>query len=421
MEWGPLSCRTMADGMAGTEPDAGAKRSGPARGANQLTRKAERGRSRRPRFLLTFLAWATGVSGGDRHLLEVAARWREHVDIGVLAPPEAFETIRVFLEDVPGYELGSAGPRQATLGPMLALEYVRRSVSATARDLPAADVVVAASHFTPDASALAKLVRRGALGVSYVYHLVGDRAGRGPRTLWSKADERIGLTLLRRSAGAVFVPNNQVAATLAARGFDPVYTRMGVDVSSFRPRAPASLPPQAAFVARMAHTKGVTDAVQAWALVRRSVPDARLRMVGDGPERAPATALAERLGISDAIEWRGFVSEPEKIRQVLSESRLLLAPSYEEGFGISVCEALAAAVPVVAYRLPVLDELFDSAYLGASTGDVAGLAEHAVQVLADDSVAETMSRRGRATAERYDLARVADQELETILGRLAAR
>jgi glycosyltransferase involved in cell wall biosynthesis len=383
--------------------------------------KPDLARTNRPRFLLTYLAWATGVSGGDRHLLEVAARWREHVDVAVLAPREAFETIRVFLEDVRAYELGSAGPRHANLGPMLALEYVRRAATAALRDLPSHDVVVAASHFTPDASALAKSARGGALGVSYVYHLIAERPGRSPRTLWSKADERVGLALLRRFAGAVFAPNRHVASTLARRGFEPLHTSMGVDVSSFRPTNPAALPPRAAFVARMAHTKGVTDAVQAWAHVRKAVPSARLVMLGDGPERASAAALAERLAISEAIEWRGFVSQPEQIRAVLSESRLLLAPSYEEGFGISVCEALAAAVPVVAYRLPVLDELFDSAYLGASTGDVAGLAAHAVQVLADDSVAETMSRRGRATAERYDLARVADQELEAILGRLAAR
>jgi glycosyltransferase involved in cell wall biosynthesis len=407
----------MEDGIVDTKRGGSRGRRQPARGTRPIgTYKHEQGR--RPRFLLTFLAWATGVSGGDRHLLEVAARWREHVDVAAIAPPEAFETIRVFLDDVRAYELGSAGPRQSNLGPMLALEYMRRAATAAVRELPVADVVVAASHFTPDASALASSVRRGAFGVSYVYHLVAGRAGRSPRTLWSKADERVGLGLLQRFAGAVFVSNSDVAATLARRGFEPIRTAMGVDFSSFRPTAPETLPPQAAFVARMAHTKGVTDAIRAWALVRQAVPGARLRMVGDGPELERAAALADQLGVSDAIEWRGFISEPEKIREILSESRLLLAPSYEEGFGISVCEALAGAVPVVAYRLPVLDELFGSAYLGARTGDVAGLAQHAIQVLADDAVAETLSRRGRETAERYDIARVADQELETILSRV---
>jgi glycosyltransferase involved in cell wall biosynthesis len=374
----------------------------------------------RPRFLLTFLAWAGGVSGGDRHLLDVAIRWRDHVDVAVLAPLQALATIRPFLGDVPSYELGSAGARKAGLGPTLALEYIRRAVTAAVRELPSADVVVAASHFIPDAAGLARLVSRGAFGVSYVYHLVADRRGLQPRTLWSKGDERLSLALLRRFAGVVFVSNQSTSAALAKRGFEPVHTAVGVDLSSFRQAVPGTLAPRAVFVGRMVHTKGVTDAIEAWAHVRRAVPDARLLMVGAGPEREPAAALAQRLGISDSVEWRGFVSEQEK-RRILSESRLLLAPSYEEGWGISVCEALASSVPVVAYRLPVLDELFDSAYVSASPGDVGGLAEQAVRVLTDDVVAEALSRRGRETAQRYDVARVADRELDAILRRQAVK
>jgi glycosyltransferase involved in cell wall biosynthesis len=364
---------------------------------------------------LTFLAAGNGLAGGDRHLLEVATRWREHVDLAVLAPPQAVPMIRSFLGDVPTHELGSPRARLVR-GPLVALEYVKRAVTAAVSELPAVDVVLAASHFTPDASGLATLVRRGALGVAYVYHLVADRSGLDPRTLWSKTDERLALALLRRFAGVVFVSNRHTAAALARRGFSPVHTSVGVDLDSFSPTTPGTLPPHAAFIARMARTKGTTDAIEAWAHVRRSVPNARLLMVGKGPEREQAAALAAKLGISGAIEWRGFVSEEEK-RLILSESRLLLAPSYEEGWGISVCEAMATAVPVVAYRLPVLDELFGSAYLGASPGDIRGLAERAVHVLTDDSAAEMLSKRGRETAERYDVDRVADQELHAILTR----
>jgi glycosyltransferase involved in cell wall biosynthesis len=372
----------------------------------------------RPSVLLTFLAWAgAGLSGGDRHLLEVAARWREQVDVAVLAPPGMERFARSFLGDVPIQELGASGRARSALGPLLALEYSKRSVVASIRTLPHADVVVAASHFTPDAAALRTLVRRGALGVGYVYHLVSGRPGCGPRTLWSKTDERIGLALLRRFAGVVFVPNEPTARELGRRGIDPVRTAVGIDVAAFRQTALAGRR-QAAFLARMVHTKGVQDAVRAWAAVRRAVPDARLVMMGSGPEAAAGAALAERLGIADAIEWRGFVFDDEK-REVLGSSRLLLAPSYEEGWGISVCEALASGVPVVAYRLPALDELFDSAYLGADPGDVDGLAEHATRVLTDDAVAGSLAQRGIAAVAQYDVARVAETELEVILARLA--
>lgn len=371
----------------------------------------------KPRFLLTFLAWSSGLSGGDRHLLEVAARWREQVDIEVLAPPKSAATIGSFLGDVPMHPLGSGLPGD-TAGAALALEYARRAFLTSVRRPPVADVVLAASHFIPDAAALAKLVRRGALGVGYVYHLMAGRASRGPRTLWSKGDERLGLAILRRFAEIIFVSNEPTAKALADRGFAPVHTAVGVDVGSFMRSTPQTLPPRAVFIGRMARTKGVTDTIEALARVRDAVPEASLVMVGIGPERETGVALAKRLGISDSVDWRGFVSEEEK-RRILSESRVLLAPSYEEGWGIAVCEALASGVPVVAYRLAVLDELFDSAYLGAPPGDVAGLADLASRVLTDDALAERLSRSGPETAGAYDLARVAERELEVILERRA--
>src|SRR2546423_15714685 len=126
-----------------------------------------------PSFLLPFLAWSGGLSGADRHVLEMAARWREHVDVAVVAPPQALATLRSFLGDVPAHVLGVAGPRIGT-GPMLALEYVRRALAATVRRLPRADVVVAASHFTPDAAGLAAGVCGGAAGGSLRFHPVPE-------------------------------------------------------------------------------------------------------------------------------------------------------------------------------------------------------------------------------------------------------
>jgi len=149
-------------------------------------------------------------------------------------------------------------------------------------------------------------------------------------------------------------------------------------------------------------------------MIQKKSPEQIAKMLTAGQ------ALAEHLGVSDSVEWRGFVSEEDK-RSILGESRLLLAPSYEEGWGISVCEALASAVPVVAYKLPVLDELFGAAYLGAQPGDVGELADLAVQVLSDDSLAGTLSRAGPETAAAYDLTRVAEHELEVILERRARR
>jgi glycosyltransferase involved in cell wall biosynthesis len=369
----------------------------------------------RPRLLLLFLAAAARISGGDRHLLQMAARWTAQVDLAVAAPPGAVVTIREHLGDVPLTDVGSSPP----IGPRLALEYVRRSILALGGRLPDADVTIAASHFTPDAAGLTAMVRGGALGVAYVYHLVGERRGLNVRTLWSRADERVGLALLRRHADLVFVSNEPAANALLRRGFEPVRTDVGIELDALRGASRERTPHQALFLGRMMPSKGVRDAVETWARVRAMLPEARLVLAGEGPEREPAMALARDLGIEGALEWRGFVSEDEKV-ELLHESSVLLAPSHEEGWGIAVCEALASGLPVVAYRLPTLDELFPDAYLDAPLGDTDALADAAVRVLEDPATAKSLSRRGERTAARYDVDRVATDELEEILRRLSS-
>jgi glycosyltransferase involved in cell wall biosynthesis len=364
--------------------------------------------------LLTFLAWASsGVSGGDRHLLDVASRWREHVDIRVLAPPQAFPTIESLLGSVPMYPLG----RARAGGARLALEYLRRAWSASTGGVPAADVVATASHFMPDAFALAAAVRRGSYGAAYVYHLMAERHRLDARTAWSKTDERVALSVLRRYAGVIFVSNRSTADSLARRGFHPVHTNVGIEVDGYSSTLHRRR--QGLFLARMVDSKGVEDAVRAWAHVVRAVPEATLVMAGEGPRREPAAALAGRLDLGQAVEWRGFVSEQEK-KRLLAESSVLVAPSYEEGFGLSVCEALASGLCVVAYELPTLRTLFGDAYLGARVGDVAELAHLCTRVLEEDGLASELASRGRKTAERYDINVIAERELDEILRRSSA-
>lgn len=383
-------------------------------GSTTVEGLAPRRRQRRPRFLLTFLAWASsGVSGGDRHLLDVASRWREHVDIAVIAPPEAFPTIESSLGSVPLHPLG----RARAGGAALALEYVRRGWSVSTGRVPGADVVVTASHFMPDALALAAAVRRGAYGVAYVYHLVAERHRLDARTAWSKTDERVALAVLRRYAGLVFVSNRATADSLARRGFHPVHTDVGIELDGYLSRSRRR--PQGLFLARMVDSKGVEDAVRAWAYVVRTVPEATLVMAGEGPRRDPAAALASRLDLGQAVEWKGFVSEQEK-KRLLAESSVLVAPSYEEGFGLSVCEALASGLCVVAYELPTLRTLFGDAYLGARVGDVADLADLCTRVLEEDGLARELASRGRKAAERYDIKVIAERELDEILRRSSA-
>lgn len=368
-----------------------------------------------PRILLTFLGWAEGLSGGDRHLLEMGARWSSDAVVDVVAPPQAFPTIRSFLGDASLlHPVGTAGSRAAARGPLLAAEYMRRAALVAIRLPKDYDVVCGASHFAADAAAVATAARHGAIGVGYVYHLIAERKRRDLRTRWSLIEERVGLGLLRRHARLVFSSNETSRRLLVQRGISSVHTDVGVDVSSFTPGRPWERDPEALFVGRLVASKGVVDAIEAWAKVVERCSRAHLHVAGIGPERSRAEQCARELGVADSISWHGFVSEQEK-RQLMARSRVFVAPSYEEGWGIAVCEALASGLPVVAYSLPTLDELFGDAYAPVPVGRADALADALVDVLANDDHARALAGQGPVTAARYDLEAVAGRELDAIL------
>jgi glycosyltransferase involved in cell wall biosynthesis len=364
------------------------------------------------RFLLSFGAWAGGLSGGDRHLLEMAARWREVVEIEIVAPAGARSVYGPLIGDLP-FRTARLGLGGGPNGARLAAEYVRRAAAAELTSWRT-DVVIAASHFLPDAATVHSAVRRGAAGVAYVYHLVEGRSDRSLRSGWSKFDERLSLALLLRAGTLTFTSNSETESRLREVGFAPLRTDVGIDVASFSSSGQPGGEPLVAFIARLVPTKGLIDAIEAFALVRNRVPAARLVIVGRGPLREAAARRASELGVGDAVEWTGFVSEAEK-RRILATARVLVAPSYEEGWGIAVAEALASGLPAIAYRLSNLDEVFGDAYIGVAVGDRDGLATELVRLLTDDRAAAEFGAQGRAAGARYDLDRVAEEELRLIL------
>jgi phosphatidylinositol alpha-1,6-mannosyltransferase len=137
----------------------------------------------------------------------------------------------------------------------------------------------------------------------------------------------------------------------------------GVDVERFRPgcggdvvRREAGIPadaPLVVCVARMVARKGQDTLVRAWPAVRRSVPDARLLLVGDGPHREEVERLVGDLGVTDSVHLVGSVAwdrapayfdAGDVFAMPCRTRRLGLEP---EAFGIVFLEAQACGVPVL--------------------------------------------------------------------------
>src|SRR4051794_30246408 len=112
-------------------------------------------------------------------------------------------------------------------------------------------------------------------------------------------------------------------------------------------RAPAGRP-RFVFVGRLHREKGVASLLRAFARVRRTSPDAELRIVGDGEERTAFERLAASLALDDSVAFRGRLDLPA-IEEELAAAWASVAPSlWAEPLGLAAVEAAVRGVPVIA-------------------------------------------------------------------------
>jgi N-acetyl-alpha-D-glucosaminyl L-malate synthase BshA len=158
--------------------------------------------------------------------------------------------------------------------------------------------------------------------------------------------------------------------------------------------------------------KRITDCIEVLARIYERNPfPVKLVMCGDGPERADAETLAERLGVSGRVEFVGKQPQP-RILEYLSIADLLLLPSQTESFGLVALEAMACEVPVVATRVGGLPEVVEEGETGflLEVGDTAAMAEAAIKILSDPEEHGRMGRRGRRSAiERFSTEKIIPQ------------
>lgn len=160
-----------------------------------------------------------------------------------------------------------------------------------------------------------------------------------------------------------------------------------------RPTDPA-VPHTVLTVARLDPQKGLHDLVAAAALV----PEARVMVVGEGPERPALETEIARLGLGDRVHLLGFRSD---VPDLLAASDLFVLPSLFEGLPLSILEAMAAGKPVVATAIGGNDEAVVDGATGllVPPGDPQALADAIRALLRDPERRRRLGEAGRRRAE----------------------
>jgi glycosyltransferase involved in cell wall biosynthesis len=192
---------------------------------------------------------------------------------------------------------------------------------------------------------------------------------------------------------------------LVSRGIPAASVRVihpGVDSARLTPDPEGRREPVPTFlyVGRLKRYKGIGFAIGALAVARRTRPDVRLVVAGAGDYLPELRRLTAALGQTEAVNFRGFVTEAEKLA-LLRGSWANVFPSPKEGWGITVVEAAACGTPSIASDSPGLrDSVRDgeTGYL-VPHGDVDALAIRMLELAAAPDLVARLGAAGRRFAE----------------------
>jgi glycosyltransferase involved in cell wall biosynthesis len=179
--------------------------------------------------------------------------------------------------------------------------------------------------------------------------------------------------------------------------------------------------PTIVHLGRLRKYKSVEVAIRAMREIGERLPTARLAIIGDGPHRSALEAEAKRLGLDESVRFLGFMRD-EALVEYLNRAHLLINPSPKEGWGLTVVEANACGLPVVASDRPGLKDSVrdgESGFL-VPYGDAGAFAAKALMILDDRELWMRMSAGALERVKELTWERCARETL-SVLERVALR
>jgi len=290
--------------------------------------------------------------------------------------------------------------------------------------LPKTDVIATASDYFCDIfPALALKRRTGAKWIAFIYHCETDpkiRPGNRFVNELTYRMQRWSFKRIARYADSAWISDtiagDEIEHRLKAFNMPPERIRRvkhGINLKALTEGQRSEVRGQTtdAIVIGVRPNKGLHDILPIWERVLKLRPGTTLTLMGGmSGEGELVKAIAKRnLPISVFKPEKGFLPANEYYAKI-KEAKILFAPSHEEGWGIAVCEAMAAGLPVVAYDLPAYRKIYRGAYASIPCYDFDAFAAAIVKTLDDPSEYERLKALGSACAAQYDWNAIAAED-----------
>lgn len=382
----------------------------------------------RPKLLYIFNGQGlkTGLSGGDLRFIQIANRLKENCDMVVLSTIGGLKTClreKLNAKFIVARSHIWKKNEQHLIDRAFAYIFSPIHSIALSGKIASSDIIYTTSDFVCDVipAFLLKLRNPKQKWVAMIHHCY--------RKPWKRKGDILGnwlgyfsqqfsFALIKEFADAVFVYRSSEGEYIQqilgkSRKEDVFFVKNGINFISIKNEKDENKVFDACFVAGLRESKGVFDLIKIWKKVCENKKNAKLAIIGSGKKELEdeMKKLIREFGITPNIIMLGQLPN-RKIFKKLKQSKVFISPSFEEGWGIAVCEAMACGLPVVAWDLPVYRRIFPKGIMRIGVGNINNFAESVLLLLRNKSLRKQISEEAFETASSYDWDEIAKKEFE---------
>lgn len=276
---------------------------------------------------------------------------------------------------------------------------------------------------------LTKLIYPKTIWVSWVYHINLNPFQRKSNSFFASTAsylfQRFSLLLIRQKSDAIFLLNPQVKKYLKDHKFDTNKIHIigtGLDINSVKKQIRSvkysNLKNEISYFGRLSPTKGCLDLPLILKNIKKKHPNIVLNLIGQTSPQFK-TKLKNAFKKSDNlsnVRFYGFIPDKSDVYKILLTSKLIIFPSYEEGWGISLFESIMTKRPILTYDLDVFKYIFKNNLMMSPIGNIKDISQKATNILCQKNKQKIVKsiKACYKIATKYDWKSIYKTELKNI-------
>lgn len=316
---------------------------------------------------------ADNISGGDIHILRLIEGMSKDCDVQVVAPEKANRILNELskIKNIKILEIKEKGKFNL----IKSYFYRARKTKQILRNKKF-DLVVTSCPFFCDILPI-KALKPKTKVITWFFHVLPPRKSNKVtdklRNILATLQESICFRIIKKRSNLILTCNEiekkKIIKKIGTKKIE--IGKLGLNTAGVDKVKSGRERNCAVFVGRLVRQKGVYDFIKITKEIIKQKKEFKLYLIGEGPERANIEREICRENLSKNIILLGSMSN-EKVLQKMKQSEFFFFPSYEEGFGIVIAEALYCGNKVICYELPHYKEFFKEWPSYVPLGDITG-------------------------------------------------